>query len=141
MSDGGTAPVGTEGGLSARGRVFVVNHSPDVLGVVRELLQEEQYDVTTATYVPETFERIVAARPDLLLVDVAFGEQAGWDLLARLAADASTRGIPIVVFSTDPSLLDQVRGLGWCGADRRFVAKPFDIDDLAATVRGLIGED
>lgn len=139
MADGGTETVGPEGEQRARKHVFAVNSSRDILNLVRDLLQEEHYTVTTMTYGPRTFEQIAASQPDLLLIDVAVGEQAGWDLLDHLEESASTRGIPIVVFSTDPCLLDQARVQTRGDADRRFVAKPFDIDELAATVREMIG--
>lgn len=67
-----------------RKHVFVVNSAPDLLDLVRELLQEEFYNVTTTNFVPDTFDQIAAVRPAALIVDLAVGERAGWDLLDRL---------------------------------------------------------
>ena len=68
-----------------RTHVFAINSSVEFLNVVRELLQEEGYAVTTTNYVPDTFEGIAALHPDVLVVDVAVGQQAGWELLERLS--------------------------------------------------------
>src|SRR5687768_2343033 len=74
-----------------RQHIFVVNGSADFLDVVRDLLQDEQYNVTTTNFVPQTFEQIETARPSLLIVDLIHGEMAGWDLLAELRREAADR--------------------------------------------------
>ena len=90
-----------------RRHVFVVNGAVDFLDLMRELLQDEQYNVTTTNFVPRTFNQIAALKPDLLIVDLAVGEQAGWDLLEGLQTEAVTRDIPVIVTSTDPYLLER----------------------------------
>jgi DNA-binding response OmpR family regulator len=124
----------------ARRHVFAINGAPAFLDLLRELLQDERYNVTTTNFVPATFAQIAALGPDLLIVDLAVGERAGWDLLERLAAEAATRGIPVVVSSTDPRLLDRARaGAARWGGDR-FLVKPFYPAELLRTIRELIGE-
>src|SRR6187200_27121 len=77
-----------------RQHVFVVNGSVAFLDLVRELLQDERYNVTTTNFVPRTFHQIETARPSVLIVDLCYGEQAGWELLAELRQEAATRQIP-----------------------------------------------
>jgi CheY-like chemotaxis protein len=77
-----------------RQHIFVVNGSADFLDVVRNLLQDEDYNVTTTNFVPRTFKQFETARPALLIVDLIHGEMAGWDLLAELRHEAATRDIP-----------------------------------------------
>ena len=71
-----------------RKHVFVVNGEPDFLDIMRDLLQGERYNVTTTNFVPRTFDQIAALRPDLLIVDLAVDDRAGWELLERLQASA-----------------------------------------------------
>ncbi len=122
-----------------RQHVFIVNGSPEFLNLMRELLQEEQYNVTTTNYVPETFDQVAALRPSLLVVDLESGVRAGWDLLAALRDGALTRGIPVIVVSTDPRLLEQAEREQVAGDTRRYLVKPFDLDEILATIRTLIG--
>ena len=134
--------MGTDRGAEARQmdrqHIFVVNGSPDFLNLLRELLQDERYNVTTTNFVPQTFDQVQALAPDLLMVDLVVGEQAGWDLLDSLHAEAQTRGVPVIVFSTLPALLDRARALDTPGGTRRFLDKPFDIAELLALVEELI---
>ncbi len=122
-----------------RQHIFVVNGSADFLDVVRDLLQDEQYNVTTTNFVPHTFDQVAAVEPDLLLVDLVVGEQAGWELLERLQAEAVTNGIPVVVTATDPRLMEQAKAQPARYGGQHFVAKPFDVEELLATVQALIG--
>jgi twitching motility two-component system response regulator PilH len=124
----------------ARKHIFAINGSPDFLNVVRELFQEEDYNVTTTNFVPTSFEQIVAAQPDVLMVDVAVGERAGWELLEQLHVGAETTGIPVLVLSTSPRLLETAREQAERFGNHRYLAKPFDLDALLASIREMIGE-
>src|SRR5215207_2546194 len=80
-----------------RQHIFAINGSPDFLNVIRDLFQEEAYNVTTTNFVPTSFEQIQALEPDALIVDIVIGQRAGWELLARLHEEAATTGIPVLV--------------------------------------------
>jgi CheY-like chemotaxis protein len=122
-----------------RKHIFCINSSPAFLAFLRELLQGEQYNVTTTNFVPQTFDQIMASQPDLLIIDLAYGQGAGWDLLAALEQEAITRHIPVIATSTDAALLAlaEERGATY-GADA-YLVKPLAADDLLAAVRARIG--
>ncbi|HLM19984.1 MAG TPA: response regulator [Propionibacteriaceae bacterium] len=122
-----------------RQHIFVVNGSVDFLDVVRDLLQDENYNVTTTNFIPNTFKQIETARPSLLIVDLIHGEMAGWDLLAALRREAATRDIPVILVSTSMQLLEKAEEerVLW-GGDRYFL-KPFRLDDLLQAIQELIG--
>ncbi len=122
-----------------RKHVFVVNGEPDFLDIMRDLLQGERYNVTTTNFVPRTFDQIAALRPDLLIVDLAVGERAGWELLERLQAEALTRGVPVVVTSTERRLLERAEADGRRYGGQRFVVKPMDLDVVLRAIEDLIG--
>ncbi|MGA7672722.1 MAG: response regulator, partial [Nitrolancea sp.] len=114
--------------------VFVVNGSVMVLDFIRELLQAEHYNVTTTNYVPRTWDQISALQPNLLMVDLVIGQEVGWDLLEHLQQEANTRNIPVIVFSTDQTLLDRAVMEQHRFGGQRFLAKPFDIQELLTMV-------
>ena len=122
-----------------RKHVFAINGSPDFLNLVRDLFQEEGYNVTTTNYVPTSFEQIETAHPDALIVDIVIGQQAGWDLLEYLNESGATEGMPVLVVSTDPRLLtpaqDQVARYGM----HRYLEKPFDVEALLSNIQEMIG--
>jgi DNA-binding response OmpR family regulator len=122
-----------------RQHIFVVNGSAAFLDVVRELLQDERYNVTTTNFVTQTFKQIEISRPSLLIVDLIHGEMAGWDLLTELRHEAATRDIPVILVSTSERLLEkaETERVIW-GGDRYFL-KPFSFDALLQAIDELIG--
>ena len=116
---GAGGPRGAERRQMGRKHVFAVNDSPAVLDVVRQLLLDEAYNVTTTNYVPRTFEQIAGLAPDLLVLDLAISQRAGWDLLERLHAEAATRAIPVLVTATDHRPAPARAGRGRPAALRR----------------------
>ena len=127
-------------GQEQRKHIFAINGSVDFLNIVRELFQEEDYNVTTTNFVPNSFEQIQALQPDALLVDVAAGESAGWELLEQLHAAAATNHIPVLVLSTSPRLLERARELAERYGNHRYLNKPFDLEVLLSNIREMIGE-
>ena len=123
-----------------RKHVFSVNGSSAFLDVVRTLLEDERYNITTTNFVPRTFEQIASLQPDLLIIDLVVRIQSGWDLLEALAHGAGTAAIPVIVCSTDQRLLGEAERLAAQGSERRYLLKPFDIEQLLALVHELIGE-
>jgi CheY-like chemotaxis protein len=60
-----------------RQHVFAVNGAAELLDVIRTILEDERYNVTTTNFVPETFDLVATLRPALLIVDLAVGVRSG----------------------------------------------------------------
>jgi CheY-like chemotaxis protein len=122
-----------------REHIFAINTSPEFLNIVRELFQEEGYNVTTTNFAPNSFAQIEALRPDALIIDIAIGQEAGWELLEQVSADADTAGIPALVLSTDPRLLERAQTQASRYGNHRYLAKPLDLDAMLQAIREMIG--
>jgi CheY-like chemotaxis protein len=122
-----------------RQHIFVVNGSVEFLDVVRDLLQDEHYNVTTTNFVPRTFKQIETARPSLLIVDLIHGEMAGWELLADVRHEAATRDIPVILVSTSEQLLEKAETERVIWGGDRYLLKPFSLDALLQAIQELIG--
>jgi DNA-binding response OmpR family regulator len=130
---------GGERDQARRKHIFVVNGAPEFLGLMRKLFQAERYNVTTTNFVPNSFAQIAALQPDVLIIDLAHGEQAGWDLLARLHGEAATSGIPVLVVSTQPHLLERAREQVAQYGGNAYLAKPFRLSAMLQAIEALIG--
>jgi CheY-like chemotaxis protein len=80
---------------------------------------------------------IDALRPDVVILDLDLRHQAPWDLLERLHSEVATRGIPILVTSTDRRLLDRVAADFDRLGGQRFLEKPLDLAALVDAVKEL----
>ena len=123
-----------------RKHIFAINGSPDFLNVIRDLFQEEHYNVTTTNYVPNSFDQNTALDPDALIVDIVVGQRVGWELLEQLHAEAATTGIPVLIVSTDPRLLERAQEQSRHYGNHRYLIKPFGLDDILTQIREMIGE-
>ena len=77
-----------------------------------------------------------AIGPDLILLDIEMPNYNGLDFHECLRVTERGRNIPIIYLSgtgTPPNRRDAFR----LGA-RAFVAKPYDVDELLATIRGVL---
>ena len=122
-----------------RQHIFIINGAPDFLNLMRELFQMESYNVTTTNFAPNSFDQIAALQPDALIIDIVVGQSAGWELLEQLHASAATRGIPVIMVSTSPDLLEKAQAQAERYGTHRVLIKPFDLDDLLGMIHDAIG--
>lgn len=122
-----------------RKHIFVINGAPEFLNLMRDVFQDQRFNVTTTNFVPNSFDQIAALQPDALIVDIVVGQQAGWELLERLHAGVTTTGIPVIVVSTSPRLLEEARDQAARFGTHRYLVKPFDLDALMSMIEEMIG--
>ncbi|HYK97845.1 MAG TPA: response regulator [Candidatus Acidoferrales bacterium] len=116
-----------------RPRVVVLEDDRGVADLVREILDDSGFHTLTADH--NTPAEVVAEhRPRLLLMDLLLGDRHARDVLASLRG-AGLAHVPLVLLSGKQELESEMRDLGAVAA----LAKPFDIDELVGTCRGVVG--
>ena len=120
-------------------RVVLIEDDADLRRVVQLTLQfGAAWIVETAPEGLSGIEMVKREQPDIVLVDLMMPGMDGYEVCRRLAADETTRRIPIVVLTARQNLdPDRVRASGACGV----ITKPFDLDTLAPTILRLTTED
>ena len=124
---------------ATRKHIFVINGAPAFLNLMRALLQSERYAVTTTNFVPNSFAQIEALQPDVLIIDLAHGEQVGWELLERLHGEATTVGIPVLIVSTIPHFIERARDQVARYGGNAYLSKPFRLEAMVQAIEGLVG--
>jgi len=117
-------------------KVLVVDDSWTDLTLIATPLRESGYDVITAVDGEEALEKVLQERPQCVLLDVILPKQNGFQLCRKLKTMEQSRDIPIILISGKNTPLDKRWGLQQ-GADL-YLTKPFDKDELLASVRSLI---
>ncbi len=80
-------------------KILIVDDEPDILELVRLMLESDRYVVATTQSAEAAAQLISKERPDLLLLDVVLPGMSGLELCRQLKRDASTRLIKIIIFS------------------------------------------
>ena len=116
-------------------RCLIVDDSRRFLGAARTLLEREGMTVAgVATTSAEAQRQAETLRPDVVLVDVALGEESGLELARHLVADHAHE-IPVILISTrsEADLVDAIEASPAAG----FLAK----SDLSAdAIRNLLDQ-
>ena len=121
-----------------RPHVVVIDHTPEILTLIQELLLSESYRVTTMNACPDSPDCLAELRPDVIIHDYTpVTTQADLTSLRRLTTDPRTRHMPIAICSAAPDVEDMAAEL--TSPTVRVVRKPFALDDLLAAVAAGLG--
>jgi adenylate cyclase len=116
--------------------ILVADDRPDNVELVRDLLTMEGYQVLAAANGQEALDQIQAHLPDLVLLDLDMPILDGYQVCARLKADARTVDIPVLMLTAWAEPDQRVKGLQLGAED--YLAKPFDYRELLARVRARL---
>jgi len=118
--------------MSGRPKILVADDAPDNVGLVRDLLAVEGYDVIPAFDGEEALLKIRTNLPDVVLLDINMPRMNGYEVCMQLKADPATAGIPVLMLTALTEPEQRVKGLQLGAED--YVAKPFDHRELVARV-------
>jgi DNA-binding response OmpR family regulator len=121
-------------------KILVVEDDPVNLTLLSDFLAAHGYEMVGAVTGPEGVESFLRERPDLMLVDVQLPRKNGFEVCSDVKAAAGGR-VPILLMSAVYSGRehhDRAVRDGQALADG-YLLKPFDLAELLARVRGLIG--
>jgi len=119
--------------------IVVVDDDPYFCQFMQALLTDEGYQPVICASTDETPATIRQHQPALVILDLHVGHRgAGLRLLQQLRQEHETAAIPVLVCSADTPLLrrqaEQLRAQGVA-----VLAKPFELDEVLAQVRVLLG--
>jgi CheY-like chemotaxis protein len=126
-------------GEAERPRIAVVDDDRACLQLMRELLEDEGFEVATHHDLRHAYEFIKSCQPDVVILDlIQERKPVGLGVLAAVAEDEHLRGLPLIVVSADAVRLQHL-GRGLHGEGVAVLNKPFDLQELVDLVRqGLL---
>lgn len=114
-------------------RIVYVEDNPANFVLVRKVLEVgREHVVEQAVSGEQGLEHILAAPPDLILLDLDLPGMSGLSLAEQLKADPRVQRIPIVAISA--SVMKEERRQALEAGCAWFLEKPFDIQELRRAV-------
>jgi CheY-like chemotaxis protein len=109
----------------AKSAVLVVDDDDDVRETLRDLLEEEGFDVATAGDGKAALEALSKVEPRVLLLDLYMPVMDGWQLIEQLRSDGRLERMKVILTT---SLLFQAP------IGMQVLEKPIDLDELLDVV-------
>jgi CheY-like chemotaxis protein len=117
-------------------RVLVIDDEPDVRWLLRLSLEREGHEVILAEDGLRGVAMAQRQKPDVIVLDLMMPVMDGYGVLETLGRDARTAHVPVLVLTAKAIPAEEER-VSLLGA-RRFLTKPFDPQDLAKELEGLL---
>ncbi len=123
--------------VASLGRVLVVDDDDVIRQLITINLELEGFEVSTAFDGQDCLDKVKQVDPVVVTLDVMMPRVDGWEAAGLLRDDPATAGVKVVLLSARAQEADLQRG-DRLGVDA-YLTKPFDPDELVATVRRLAG--
>lgn len=138
--------------MANKATILVVDDDPDIVESLTLVLKSESYQVEAATNAEEALEKVTAARPDLILLDVMMpdgteGFQFVWKLRNEYPEDLAQTPIIVLTAIHDTTRLrfypergDGTYEPGEYLPVQGFIDKPADPSELLRQVAEVLGD-
>lgn len=120
-------------------KILIVEDEPNIILPLRFTLEQKGYQVFAAASGEEALERIVALKPDLLLLDIMLPGMDGYEVCQRIRENPDSQNTKVVFLSAMGREMDVAKGLSMAGD--AYIIKPFSVFDVIAKIEELLKEE
>lgn len=120
-------------------KIMVVDDEPDLLEVVKLILESDGYQVVTAGSGQEALDNIEKEKPDLVLLDIIMPKMDGWEVFSRIKSNPKTTSIPVIMLTAKDQRIDKLIGLHVVRVDD-YITKPFGRSELLDRIKRVLQE-
>ncbi|HLB71198.1 MAG TPA: response regulator [Candidatus Methanoperedens sp.] len=114
-------------------KVLVADDDRNVITIIRDFLEPENFEVVEALNGKETLGMVFSESPDMLILDIMMPGMDGYRVCQELKKHNNTKDIPIIILSAKASVEDKLKAIG-LGIDD-YIVKPFDPRELKARIK------
>ncbi|MBU0900304.1 response regulator [bacterium] len=80
-------------------KILIIDDDPDIVGVLKLLLEIAHYQVIETFNGKEGLERADKDQPDLILLDIMMPVMDGWEVCKKLKGCLKTSPIPVIILT------------------------------------------
>ena len=118
---------------SMKRKILVVDDTRNVLTLLSDFLDSQNFEVLTALDGREALDVVQASNPDMILLDIMMPNMDGYQFISHLRRNSS---IPVIMITAKQQEADVVRGFE-LGADD-YITKPFRMRELLMRMRAVL---
>ena len=118
-------------------KILIMDDEQDMVRLLQIELEKENYEVIYAYDGEEGFEKYLQQRPNLIILDMSMPKMNGRAVCRKIRMEQGDDRTPIVMLTARDEEADRI--IGRVAGAQKYITKPFDMQELLATVEGLIG--
>ena len=125
--------------MEAKTKILIVDDEPINLDFFNVMLSKLGFEVEKAEDGEEALEKVVATKPDLIILDNIMPKMSGWKVTRLLKTDeeyAEFKDTPIIMFSAMDDVKDKIEGFELGIED--YITKPFNFSEVLARIRAVL---
>jgi len=117
--------------------ILIIDDSPTEVHVFRNMLLNNDLEVSVARNGEEGIEKAIEIKPDCILMDVVMPGKNGFQATRDLSRNPATSTIPVIIITTKDQETDKIWGMRQGARD--YIVKPADEQDLIARINRVLG--
>ena len=121
---------------SPKRKILIVDDSEFVRNYHSSILEQAQFQVTTAVDGSDGLEKLYTGSFDLVLTDVNMANMDGYEFIRRVRADGKYSLLPIIIVSTESEAKDKMKGFE-AGANL-YIVKPSSPEMMVENIRMIL---
>jgi DNA-binding response OmpR family regulator len=118
-------------------KILIIEDDEIVSGILFETLSKTGYSVTKTIDALQGHQAVISMKPDLIILDLMLPAGHGLNLLKDLRHSALTQGIPVIIATSYEG--EEAQGEAEALGIQAYVKKPFNPDQMVATVNQILG--
>ncbi len=119
---------------SSEKTILLIDDERDLVEMIQYQLEEAGYNVIPAFDGLEALEKLKKINPDLIILDINLPKMGGIELYSKICSVNGRSKYPVLIMTARVNLEDIFRDMDVDG----FISKPFEIDELLATVKNVV---
>lgn len=119
--------------------VLIIDDSPTEVHVFRQMLMNNDIEVSVAKNGEEGIEKAIEIIPDCILMDVVMPGKNGFQATRDLSRNPVTSSIPVIIITTKDQETDKIWGMRQGAKD--YIVKPASERDLIDRINRVLGSD
>ena len=119
-----------------KAKILIVDDELDVIELVTQILEKEDYQIITATDGEEALQKVYEEHPQVVLLDILLPKKNGYEICQEIKSNKNLLNTIVVMFTVKAFDSDRKQALQ-VGADYYFT-KPFSAVSLLAFLQNIL---
>lgn len=120
--------------LDKKPKILIIEEDHFMRKIYRDKLSRLGFDFLEATNGEEGLNKVIAEKPDLVILDLILPRKNGFDVLIDMKSNKNTENIPVIILSNLGQESDIQRGLS-LGAEEYLVKTEISLSGVVDKVR------